>query len=190
MNINSNRLMNSKYKDKIAYFINNTDLNAYFPNCKIVKFAELDNYASIYELLPNKLDFAFILVEEEKNTGHWQLLLRNQDEFSFFDSYGDKPTTILNFIPKYMNRLLGNDYDRDMGHILKSVKKGDKLIINKFPFQSNLDGVNTCGRWCIARTNLFMANGVDNAQFVKYIKREQKNTKLTLDELVCALIAI
>jgi len=89
-----------------------------------------------------------------------------------------------------MNRLLGNDYDRDMGHILKSVKKGDKLIINKFPFQSNLDGVNTCGRWCIARTNLFMANGVDNAQFVKYIKREQKNTKLTLDELVCALIAI
>jgi hypothetical protein len=35
-----------------------------------------------------------------------------------------------------------------------------------------------------------MANGVDNAQFVKYIKREQKNTKLTLDELVCALIAI
>ena len=190
MNINSNRLMNSKYKDKIAYFINNTDLNAYFPNCKIVKFAELDNYASIYELLPNKLDFAFILVEEEKNTGHWQLLLRNQGEFSFFDSYGDKPTTILNFIPKYMNRLLGNDYDRDMGHILKSVKKGDKLIINKFPFQSNLDNVNTCGRWCIARTNLFMANGVDNAQFVKYIKREQKNTKLTLDELVCALITI
>ena len=59
MNINSNRLMNSKYKDKIAYFINNTDLNAYFPNYKIVKFAELDNYASIYELLPNKLDFAF-----------------------------------------------------------------------------------------------------------------------------------
>ena len=38
MNINSNRLMNSKYKDKIAYFINNTDINEYFPNCKIVKF--------------------------------------------------------------------------------------------------------------------------------------------------------
>ena len=44
-------------------------------------------------------------------------MLRNQDEFSFFELYGDKPTTILNFIPKYMNRLLGNNYDKDMGHI-------------------------------------------------------------------------
>ena len=137
---------------------------------------------SIYELLPNKLDFAFILVEEELNSGHWQLVLRNQGEFSFFDSYGDKPTTILNFVPKYMNRILGNNYDKDMGHILKSIKKGDKLVVNNFQFQSNLGGVNTCGRWCIARTNLFMGQGINNNQFIAYLKKEQKKSKLSLDE--------
>lgn len=190
MNIKSNQLLKSKYKDKISYFISNIDINVYFPDCKIVKAAELDKYKDIYELLPNKLDFAFILVEQEPNKGHWQLLLRNQNEFSFFDSYGDKPTTILNFIPKYMNRYLGNEYDKDMGHILKSIKKGDKLIINKTQLQSNLDGVNTCGRWCIARANLSMTANMNNAKFVSYIKQQQKQTKLMLDELICALITI
>ena len=64
MNIKSNQLLNSKYKDKIAYFISNIDLNTYFPNCKIVKFSYLDKYASIYELLPNKLDFALFLLKK------------------------------------------------------------------------------------------------------------------------------
>ena len=46
-----------------------------------------------------------------------------------------------------MFKILGNDYNEDIGHILKSIKKSDKLIINSYPFKSDIDDVNTCGRW-------------------------------------------
>jgi hypothetical protein len=91
MSITKSKLENSPYKGKINYFVSNFDLMNLFPNCKIVKFAELDNYKSIYDLLPNKLDFVFILVESQPDHGHWQLLLRNKNMFEFFDSYGDPP---------------------------------------------------------------------------------------------------
>ena len=190
MSINTEQLFLSPYKDKINYFISNTDINKYFPEAKIVKFSNLDQFPTIYDLLPRTLDFVFILVEEQENSGHWQVLLRNDNEFNFFDSYGDEPTTILNFIPKYMNKLLGNEKS-DIGHILKSInKKSDKLTINKFQFQSNTEGVNTCGRHCIGRVCLFLEGDMNMADYVKYMKKKQKESKLSYDELICILISI
>ena len=52
MSISQSELNKSIYKDDIAYFVSGSDLTAYFPGCKIVKAADLDNYKSIYELLP------------------------------------------------------------------------------------------------------------------------------------------
>ena len=57
------------------YFVTNGDLSAIFKNCKIIKYADLDNYNDIYMLLPNRMDFCFILTESEKNSGHWTLLI-------------------------------------------------------------------------------------------------------------------
>jgi hypothetical protein len=42
-----------------------------------------------------------------------------------------------------MMNLLGNDYNEDIGHISKSIQRGDKLTINKYPFQSEFNNVNT-----------------------------------------------
>jgi hypothetical protein len=190
MSINAEQLSLSPYKDKINYFISNTDINKYFPEAKIIKFSNLDQFPTIYDLLPKSLDFVFILVEEQENVGHWQVLVRNDHEFNFFDSYGDEPTTILNFIPKYMNKLLGNEKS-DIGHILKSInKKSDKLTINKFQFQSNTEGVNTCGRHCIGRVCLFLEDDMNMAAYLKYMKKKQKESKLSYDELICILISI
>ena len=133
MSITKNQLEKSKYKDMIKYFITNHDFDKLIHNVKIVKFADLDQYESIYDLLPQKIDYVVILTETEGiNTGHWQLLLRNNNVFEFFDSYGDEPRTILKFITKKMNQYLGNDFNKDMGHILKSIKPPDKLIINEY----------------------------------------------------------
>ena len=52
------------------YFVTIFDLLATFKNCKFVRYAELDNYDDIYMLLPNRMDFCFILTESEKNSGH------------------------------------------------------------------------------------------------------------------------
>ena len=53
MSITKNQLEKSKYKDMIKYFITNHDLDKLIHNVKIVKFADLENYNSIYDLLPN-----------------------------------------------------------------------------------------------------------------------------------------
>ena len=189
MSITEKKLEKSIYKDKIKYFMTNHDLFKLFPNCKIVKFADLSTYKSIYDLLPNNLDFVFMLTETEPDHGHWQLILRDNEQFEFFDSYGDPPSTILNFIPKYMMKLLGNDYNEDIGHILKSIQKGDKLTINKYPFQSELNNVNTCGRWVALRVALLLQKNMTNKDFIKYIKQiKSNNKKLSNDEIIVALI--
>jgi hypothetical protein len=191
MSITANQLIESPYRDQIAYFVTGADLTAYFPNSKIVKFSDLEKYSTIYDLLPATLDFCFILVETTGiGEGHWQMVLRNGHNFEFFDSYADEPTTILNFVPKYLNKLLGNDYNKDMGHILKSIKKGDKLTINKFPYQSNTDDVNTCGKWILIRLMSFLEKNWTNKELAKFIKQKSKETGLKYDEVVCTLIQI
>ena len=191
MSITKTQLGKSKYKNDINYFITNHDLDNLIHNVKIVKFADLENYESIYDLLPKKIDFVVILCETEGvNTGHWQLLLRNNNVFEFFDSYGDEPKTIIKFITKKMNQYLGNDYNKDMGHILKSIKPTDKLIINKYEFQSDTNDVNTCGRWVASRIIQFML-GMDNKQFINWFKQIKKqNPRLKNDEIISELIKI
>jgi hypothetical protein len=128
----------------LSYFVTSTDLQAIFKNCKIVKYADLDNYKDIYQLLPNRMDFVFLLTESEKNSGHWTLLIRDDNVFEYFDSYGTSPKNILDYIPKYMNKILGNDFKEDLGKMLKSIKPTDKFIYNKTKFQKEQEGINTC----------------------------------------------
>jgi hypothetical protein len=85
------------------YFVTNGDLLAIFKNCRIVKYAGLDNYDNIYMLLPNRMDFCFILTESELNSGHWTILIRDDDVFEYFDSYGTSPKNILEYIPNHIN---------------------------------------------------------------------------------------
>jgi hypothetical protein len=92
------------------YFVTSTDLQAIFQNCKKIKYADLDNYNDIYMLLPNRMDFCFILTESETNSGHWTLLIRDDNNFQYYDSYGVSPKNILDYIPNYMNKKLGNNY--------------------------------------------------------------------------------
>jgi hypothetical protein len=52
------------------HFVTNKDLQSIFKNCKIVRYADLNNYDNIYQLLTNRTDFCFILTESETNSGH------------------------------------------------------------------------------------------------------------------------
>jgi hypothetical protein len=86
-------------------------------------------------------------------------------------------------------KLLGNDYNEDIGHILKSIQRGDKLTINKYPFQSELNNVNTCGRWVALRVALLLQKNMTNKDFIKYIKKiKSANKKLSNDEIIAAVI--
>ena len=103
------------------YFVTNFDILAIFKHAKIVRYADLDKFKDIYELLPNRMDFIFLLTESEKNSGHWTLIIRDDDTFEYFDSYGTSPKNILDYIPKYMNKKLGNDFQEDLGKMIRSI---------------------------------------------------------------------
>ena len=89
-----------------------------------------------------------------------------------------------------MMKILGNDYNKDIGHILKSIKRGDKLIINKYPFQSEVDDVNTCGRWVALRIILLLQRSYKNKDVIKYINGLRKQSKLKNDEVITLIVKI
>jgi Ulp1 family protease len=134
------------------------------------------------------MDFCFILTESKYNVGHWTALIRDGSNFEYFDSYGDSPKSILDFIPKYMNKQLGNFWSADLGKIIGSIKKSDKFLYNKYPLQQELQDVNTCGRWVIIRVSTFLKESMKNKQFLSFIKKQQKKVKRPLDEVVCMLV--
>ena len=171
------------------YFVTSTDLQSIFKNCKIIKYADLDNYDDIYHLLSNR-DFCFILTESEKNSGHWTLLIRDDNNFEYYDSYGVSHKNILDYIPNYMNKKLGNNYSEDLGMIIKSIKPTDKFTYNKTKFQKDTPNINTCGRWCIARLSLFLSDDLDLNEFTKLIKTKAKQLKMTNDEFITFLVTV
>ena len=174
----------------MEYFVTNHDILQIFPNCKIVKYAELDQYETIYDLLPHKMDFLFLLTESELNSGHWTLIIRDGTKFEYYDSYGESPKSILDYIPSYKNKQLGNNHKEDLGNIIKSVKPSDKFIYNKFQFQSDKPNINTCGRWAICRVALFLSDSVDLKQFTKIIKLKSKDLKKSFDEVIVFLVSV
>ena len=71
--------------------LSDTDLRNILGDCKIITYPELSKYNNIEELLPNSYDFVIILLLESPASGHWTCLLRYNDGYEFFDSYGNAP---------------------------------------------------------------------------------------------------
>ena len=129
------------------------------------------------------MDFVFLLTESEKNKGHWTLLMRNDDKFEYFGSYGNSPKEILKFTPAFMNKYLGNDWDKDLGKMIRSIKGKDIFNYSTFSFQNikNTD-IATCGRWCVYRVYQFLVNSRDKANFEKQMKEQKKAAGLTMEK--------
>ena len=174
----------------MQYFVTSTDLQSIFKNCKIVKYADLDQYSDIYQLLPNRMDFVFLLTESEKNSGHWTLIIRDDNTFEYFDSYGTSQNNILDYIPSFKNKQLGNNYSEDLGKMIRSIKPTDKFIYNKIKFQKEQEGINTCGRWVIARLSLFLSNDLHLKEFTKLMKTKAKKLKMSLDQFITFLVTV
>jgi hypothetical protein len=182
-------LKKSEYLNQMKYFVSNYDIVNIFKDCKIIKYADLDKYKDIYELLPLRMDFVFLLTESEFNLGHWTLIIRHDSSFEYFDSYGNSPKSILSFTPKFMNDLLGNSWDDDLGKMIKSIKKGHTFSYNKTKYQDiDLLDIATCGRWCILKVSLFLTDNMNNKDFRKLLESKQKEIKRPFDEIICILV--
>ena len=74
--------------------------------------------------------------------------------------------------------------------MIKSIKPTDKFTYNKTKFQKNAPSINTCGRWVIARLNLFLSDDLDLNEFTKLIKTKTKQLKMTKDEFITFLVSV
>lgn len=176
------------YKMMLNKMIDDTDIGRYFGEDarqnKIVKYSDLKNYQSINQLLPEDTDFRIILTESKPNCGHWTCVMKYKNILEWFDSYGVKPDGEFRYINKMVRTMLGQD-GNVLTKLLKETKTPDqKVYYNKRRFQNGADGVNTCGRWCIARI-LAMRIGYELDDFINKVDEKCEETGKPPDILVC-----
>jgi len=160
------------------------DLERYFgsgKNSEVMKYNELANYRTIDELLPLSIDFRIVLVEQEKNIGHWVCILKYRNVIESFNSYGKDIDRQKDTFGAIKNRLLGQQTD----YLTNLVKKSKyNYVINKTPFQSKEEGINTCGRWCILRIIAMKDLFMDLEQFKDMVIKGCKDLNVEPDALV------
>ncbi len=51
---------------------------------KILEYPDLNQYASLHELLPESYDYRIILVEDKPHQGHWTCMIREGKNLFLF----------------------------------------------------------------------------------------------------------
>lgn len=177
-----------RYKNLLCKMISDSDFSKYITDApeKLIKYCDLSNYSNINDILPNDKDFKIILTESKKNEGHWCVLCKYNNIIEWFDSYGVAPDGELKFISNAMRKLLGEDKNF-LSNLLKTCNKNQKVIYNKKKLQMLKDGINTCGRWCIARLILLHIN-YDLKEFINFMKKMKKDYNMPYDLIICDFI--
>lgn len=168
--------------------ISDQDLEKYFTKAiqkKILVFGDLRKYNSINEVLPKDKDFIILLIETDKNVGHWCCLTKNKGVITWFDSYGMKPGSELKFIDNDRKAKLNEDHNY-LGELLS--KSQYKIEYNNIPYQSDSEDVKDCGRYVILYLILFNEKNFNLKQFQQFMKDKTKQLKLSYDQLVSYLI--
>ena len=165
--------------DKLQTPLSNFDLEKHLGSQRIVKYADLKNYKNLYELMPNKVDYCIVLLEAQRNIGHWTVLVRQGKKFGYFNSYGKKYDADKGYISKLMLKILQED--RNEIQRLITGTGFTKIPYNKVELQGDSQ---TCGRYCcfIAIMN---SQGYTPKQAVEFL---QKHKTTTYDDLVCELV--
>lgn len=174
-------------KKEIEYkSMSDSDLHAYFPGARVVKYSEIPKDRSIIDWLAPG-DIVFILYEQDFNTGHWASICRSDNAVYYMDSYGNKPE-----VPLKWNTSEKNIELQQEPGILKNMlyKSPLRVYYNNYDYQSKDKGVATCGRWCTAWFAYFKKMGGNLKGFKRMIDSERKKTKKTNDELVTEVIQI
>ena len=72
-------------KEKMKVLLSNSDFGKYIPNLdkKVVRFADLEHYNDIYDLMPEWEDYRIILIESKPRSGHWVCITRRHNHFIF-----------------------------------------------------------------------------------------------------------
>lgn len=192
----SDRLKQIKKKKALAelektlsYSLSDADIRHVLgQDTKIIEFKDMDNYKSVYDLLPNEKDFVVILIEQKDNSGHWVLLLRDKNRIEQHDSYGCTLESELNFISQAMNRILGQS-KKEFHDLMKTVNDEDEIVYNKARLQSENPAIATCGRHVCLRA-LMHNLGYSLEEYLQFLDDHHEETGLPIDVIVCRFVSL
>ena len=171
-------------KNKVNYAISNVDIAMYLDNPNIVKYSDLVNFDSIDSLFDG-YSYVILLIESGRNKGHWVSLLRYNNCIEQFDSYGSTIDNELKYISEKNKEKLG-ETDHFLTNLLKKSKY--EIIVNEHKFQSESEGIDTCGKFVLLRILMFLCADLRLPEFVEFVKKGAKKLKVNNDGFVCRLI--
>ena len=121
-------------------------------NINIVEYQKLPKYKHIDELLINEPYCVLFFPENDESTeGHWTCIIKHaNNQYEYFDSYK-------NYTPDKEQKWLTKEVKKHL-HItspfltdLFNRSNIKTVICNPYPFQSQKDGICTCGKHVCSR---------------------------------------
>ncbi len=177
-------------EEKIEEPMDNGTILEYLKNAKIITNKDLLKYKKIEDVFneENKkdfLDYVIILFLDKPNQGHWCCLNRMGPMLEFFDSYGNTPDKVYDFVPMERRKQLGTQEN----YLTKLLNNYDgKVVYNPIQYQEDKTDVNTCGRHCVNRIIQMFGKGYDLNEYYDFMKNAKKHFNLNFDEVVSKLI--
>lgn len=172
-----------------SYLVSNFDImkKIRYPNkTKIIIYSDLANITDIKVLLPDRISAVFILIKESSTNAHWTVLIRENNELLYFDSYG----VCMDGELKNINQNQRIELNENHKYLLDLVTKSEfKTTFNHIQFQEYTNGdniINTCGKWTTVFTNCCFC-GLDLKQFQTRMIEIKGITGLTYDNLICMI---
>jgi len=165
---------------KLQTPLSNEDIQTHLGSQQIQKYSDLKNYKNLYELLPNKRDYCIVLLESERNYGHWTVIIRQNKTFYYYNSYGKKYDLDKGYISRMMLKILHEDRNEIQRLITSTGLK--KIWWNRVRMQGDS---MCCGRFvvfCVVMSNL----GYKPPQAVDFLTRHKGSG--TYDQLICDLV--
>ena len=180
---NPNHIDLRNLEERLHYPLSDDDIELYLgKKANIINFSELKNYKHIDDLLPTNLSYVIILIEQQKNSGHWITIMKYNNTIEYFNSYGFKP----NYEMKFLNKLFGQNKN-DLTRLL--TKNNYDVIYNSFKFQDIKNpNSNACGRHIICRIIAMKNLQQSLPEYISMMKKLQKKYELDYDMLVSLLI--
>ena len=174
------------YRDKLKQMLSNDDFNRYLPDAaeNLITYKELKKYRTMGQLLEKPdFDYKILLVETQRNQGHWCVLVRRGNDVFWCDSYGMSPQESISMIPKCIRKMLGEEND-EVKRLYKSAREeGFNVYENDFEFQSDTPNINTCGRWVLFFIEC-IKEGMGFKEMQALIEKQEARTGKPSDVLV------
>lgn len=165
--------------------LSNDQITNLLPNAKIMRYSDLRKVNDLNDILTEPIDYVILLYETEPNLGHWITLLKYDQTYEYFDSYGNKINDPLKWNTKEKNIQLNQDENTLINLLNKS---GYKVIYNKIKYQKDREDIQTCGRHALFRIlNLILKNRTLD-DYTKWMKFLKKGNNYSYDDIVSAFI--